>query len=42
MILSGDVADGATVQVSAAADGLLVGDRVSTSNRTPPEEAVVH
>lgn len=42
MILAGDVADGSIVQVSAAADGLLVGDRVSASNRRPPEEAVVH
>jgi len=42
MILAGDLADGSIVQVSAAADGLLVGDRVSASNRRPPEEAVVH
>jgi ATP-dependent Clp protease ATP-binding subunit ClpB len=42
MLLSGDVGDGDTVQVSAGADGLLVGDRVSSSNRTPPGDAVVH
>ncbi|MFT4620991.1 MAG: ATP-dependent Clp protease ATP-binding subunit ClpB [Sulfitobacter sp.] len=42
MILAGDVADGETVQVSAAADGLMVGDRISASKRTPPDEAVVH
>ena len=42
MLLSGDVGDGDTVQVSAGADGLLVGDRVSSSNRTPPDDAVVH
>jgi len=42
MILAGDVADGETVQVSAAADGLMVGDRISASKRTPLEEAVVH
>ncbi|MGJ8623029.1 MAG: ATP-dependent chaperone ClpB [Yoonia sp.] len=42
MILAGDVMDGATVSVSAGADGLLVGDRVSSSNRQPPEDAVVH
>ncbi|TDL81589.1 ATP-dependent chaperone ClpB [Palleronia sediminis] len=42
MILAGDIADGATVSVSAGADGLLVGDRVSTSNRQPPQDAVVH
>lgn len=42
MILSGDVADGETIPVSAGADGLIVGDRVSSSRRTPPEDAVVH
>jgi len=42
MILAGDVMDGATIPVSAGADGLIVGDRVSRSNRTPPEDAVVH
>ena len=42
MILSGDVADGATVAVSAGANGLIVGDRVSSSSRQPPKDAVVH
>ncbi|MCF2871249.1 ATP-dependent chaperone ClpB [Octadecabacter sp. G9-8] len=42
MLLAGDVKDGDTVPVSAGADGLLVGDRVSKSNRRPPEDAVVH
>lgn len=42
MILSGDVMDGDTISVSAGADGLLVGDRISESNRTPPTDAVVH
>ena len=42
MILAGDVMDGDTINVSAGVDGLLVGDRVSSSNRQPPEEAVVH
>jgi ATP-dependent Clp protease ATP-binding subunit ClpB len=42
MILSGDVADGGDVHVSAGADGLLVGDRVAASNRPKPDEAVVH
>jgi ATP-dependent Clp protease ATP-binding subunit ClpB len=42
MILAGDVMDGATISVSAGVDGLLVGDRVSSSNRQPPEDAVVH
>ncbi len=42
MLLSGDVKDGDTVTVSAGADGLLIGDRVASSNRQPPEDAVVH
>ncbi len=42
MILAGDVLDGATVSVSAGADGLIVGDRVSGSNREKPDDAVVH
>ncbi len=42
MILAGDVKDGDSVQVSAGADGLLVGDRVSGSNRTKPQDAVLH
>jgi ATP-dependent Clp protease ATP-binding subunit ClpB len=42
MILAGDVKDGDTVPVTAREDGLIVGDRVSTSRREPPQEAVVH
>jgi ATP-dependent Clp protease ATP-binding subunit ClpB len=42
MILAGDVVDGDTVKVSAGADGLIVGGRVSSSKRQPPEEAVLH
>ncbi|WP_425091534.1 ATP-dependent chaperone ClpB [Tropicimonas sp. S265A] len=42
MILAGDVADGDTVPVSAGADGLIVGDRISSSRREPPSDAVVH
>ena len=42
MLLAGDVDEGQMVQISAGADGLLVGDRVSSSNRQPPEDAVVH
>ncbi|MEL6684376.1 MAG: ATP-dependent chaperone ClpB [Pseudomonadota bacterium] len=42
MILAGDVMDGDTINVSAGVDGLIVGDRVSSSNRQPPEDAVVH
>ena len=42
MLLSGDIGDGDTVAVTAGAGGLLVGDRVSTSNRQPPTDEVVH
>jgi ATP-dependent Clp protease ATP-binding subunit ClpB len=42
MILAGEVADGATVPVSASSEGLLVGGRVAASDRRPPQEAVVH
>ena len=42
MILSGDVLDGATIQISAGAEGLLIGDRVSASRRERPSEVVVH
>jgi ATP-dependent Clp protease ATP-binding subunit ClpB len=42
MILSGDVMDGSTVVISAGADGLIIGDRVSASRRTRPQDAVVH
>ena len=42
MILAGDVKDGETITVSAGADGLIVGDRLSSSTRRPPEGAVVH
>ncbi|MEO0655149.1 MAG: AAA family ATPase, partial [Pseudomonadota bacterium] len=42
MILAGDIADGDSVPVSAGVDGLIVGDRISSSSRTPPEDTVVH
>ena len=42
MLLAGDIGDGQAVEVSAGADGLLIGDRVAKSNRPPPEDAVVH
>jgi ATP-dependent Clp protease ATP-binding subunit ClpB len=43
MLLAGEVADGATVPVTAGPEGLVIGgDRVGTSGRTPPEDAVVH
>ncbi len=42
MILSGDVMDGAKVVVTAGADGLIIGDRISASRRERPVQAVVH
>jgi ATP-dependent Clp protease ATP-binding subunit ClpB len=42
MLLAGDIADGASVTVSAGSDGLIVGDRVSSSSRQPPRDAVLH
>ncbi|WP_298259994.1 ATP-dependent chaperone ClpB [uncultured Litoreibacter sp.] len=42
MILAGEVLDGTSVDVSAGPDGLLVGGRVSASNRPTPDDAVVH
>ncbi|WP_428927834.1 ATP-dependent chaperone ClpB [Marinibacterium sp. SX1] len=41
MLLSGDLKDGAVVPVSASGEGLLIGDRVSSSSRMPPEDAVL-
>ncbi|MFQ1701537.1 ATP-dependent chaperone ClpB [Loktanella agnita] len=42
MILAGDVMDGDTIRVSAGTEGLIVGDRLSASNRPRPGDAVVH
>jgi ATP-dependent Clp protease ATP-binding subunit ClpB len=42
MILSGDVMDGSTVVISAGADGLTIGDRVSASRRERPQDTMVH
>ncbi|AZQ69336.1 ATP-dependent chaperone ClpB [Silicimonas algicola] len=42
LLLSGDVGEGDTVKVSAGVDGLMIGDRVASSNRTKPADAVVH
>ncbi|GAB4385413.1 ATP-dependent chaperone ClpB [Albidovulum sp.] len=42
MILAGDVRDGDTVHVTAGPDGLIVGDRISSSSRPRPEQAVLH
>jgi len=42
MLLAGDIKDGETVEVGAGAEGLIIGDTVATSNRQPPEDAVLH
>ena len=42
MLLAGDVKDGESVEVTAGAEGLIIGDRVSASNRPRPDDAVVH
>ena len=42
MMLAGDIKDGAAVQVGAGSGGLIVGGRLSTSTRQPPEDAVLH
>jgi ATP-dependent Clp protease ATP-binding subunit ClpB len=42
MLLSGEVRDGDTVPVSAGADGLIIGQRLGSSNRPRPDDAVVH
>ncbi|TNJ41073.1 ATP-dependent chaperone ClpB [Phaeobacter sp. B1627] len=41
-LLSGDIRDGDTVPVSAGAEGLVIGDRLGTSDRPRPDDAVVH
>ncbi|MBU3261479.1 ATP-dependent chaperone ClpB [Roseovarius sp. PS-C2] len=41
-LLAGEIRDGDTVPVSAGAEGLLIGDHVGTSDRQPPQDAVVH
>ena len=42
MLLAGDIGDGQVIEVTAGAEGLLIGDRVSASNRPRPDDAVVH
>jgi ATP-dependent Clp protease ATP-binding subunit ClpB len=41
-LLGGDVKDGDIVPISAGADGLIIGDRVGTTDRGKPDEATVH
>ena len=42
MLLSGDIDDNDIVNVTAGADGLIVGDRLGKSGISPPEDIVVH
>ncbi len=42
MLLAGDVKDGETIRVSAGSEGLIIGDRVSATNRPKPDDAVIH
>ena len=42
MLLAGDIKDGDTVEVTAGSEGLIIGDRVSGTNRPRPEDAVIH
>ncbi|WP_299548903.1 ATP-dependent chaperone ClpB [uncultured Tateyamaria sp.] len=42
MLLAGDIKDGEAVEVSAGSEGLIIGDRISASNRPRPDDAVVH
>ena len=42
MLLSGDIDDNDSVQITVGPEGLIVGDRVGTSGVSPPEDVVVH
>ncbi|MCC0062731.1 MAG: ATP-dependent chaperone ClpB [Defluviimonas sp.] len=42
MLLAGEILDGDTVEVRAGVEGLRVGERVLSSNRPRPGDAVVH
>ena len=41
-LLGGEIKDGETVPVTAGSDGLIIGDRLGTSDRPRPDDAVVH
>ena len=41
-LLSGDILDGSIVPVSAGPEGLIIGDRVGSTKRERPDDAVVH
>jgi ATP-dependent Clp protease ATP-binding subunit ClpB len=42
MLLAGEIKDGETIPVSAGEGGLMIGDRLGTSDRPRPNDAVVH
>lgn len=42
MLLAGDVKDGETIPISANESGLMIGDRLGSSNAPKPDDAVVH
>ncbi len=42
MLLAGDIGDGDIVTVSAGSEGLIIGDRVGSTNTPKPDDAVVH
>ncbi len=42
LILAGDVKDGDEIPIDAGAEGLIIGDRVGSTHREPPQDAVVH
>jgi ATP-dependent Clp protease ATP-binding subunit ClpB len=41
-LLAGEILDGSTVVVTAGPEGLIIGDRVGSTDQKPPEDAVVH
>ncbi|NOD31864.1 ATP-dependent chaperone ClpB [Ruegeria atlantica] len=41
-LLAGEIKDGDVVPVTAGSDGLIIGDRLGTSERPRPDDAVVH
>ncbi len=42
MLLAGDVCDGSSIEVSAGVEGIIIGDKVASTNRPRPDDAVVH
>ncbi|MBY5972674.1 ATP-dependent chaperone ClpB [Ferrimonas balearica] len=41
-LLAGEIGDGAVVPVTAGTEGLIIGNRVGTSERDTPDEATLH